>query len=180
MHRTDKYLQFTSFIWSVLRNGCVFVYKLNHCGFDSSYSQLNSRLRACFSKEFLDIHATIECEFILKRARDITRTYSQMHCKDRYSHLTSIIWWIRPNSWDFIYELRDFGFQSSFSHLNLRFHSCLEQEVPWQSDNHRVWIQPEIGTWQKHTVKYIVQISAHNSAQSFGQFGQMVEFWFTI
>ena len=28
------------------------------------------------SKDFLDIHATIECGFTLKRVRDITRTYS--------------------------------------------------------------------------------------------------------
>ena len=29
------------------------------------------------SKEFLDIQATIECGFTLKRVRDMTRTYSQ-------------------------------------------------------------------------------------------------------
>ena len=28
------------------------------------------------SKEFLDIQATIECEFTLKRVRDMIRTYS--------------------------------------------------------------------------------------------------------
>ena len=31
------------------------------------------------SKEFLDIQATIECGFTLKRVRDMTRTYSQCH-----------------------------------------------------------------------------------------------------
>ena len=30
-------------------------------------------------------------------------------------------------------------------------------------------------TWQEHTVKCTVQISTQNTAQSFGQFGQMVE-----
>ena len=30
-------------------------------------------------------------------------------------------------------------------------------------------------TWQGHTVKCTVQISSQNAAQSFGQFGQMVE-----
>ena len=30
------------------------------------------------SKEFLDIQATIECGFTLKRVRDMTRTYSQL------------------------------------------------------------------------------------------------------
>ena len=34
------------------------------------------------SKEFLDIQATIECGFTLKRVRDMTRTYSQMHRTD--------------------------------------------------------------------------------------------------
>ena len=29
------------------------------------------------SKEFLDIQATIECGFTVKRVRDMTRTYSQ-------------------------------------------------------------------------------------------------------
>ena len=30
------------------------------------------------SKEFLDIQATIECGFTLKRVRDMTRTYSKV------------------------------------------------------------------------------------------------------
>ena len=45
-----------------------------------------------FSKELLDIQATIECGFILKRVRDMTRTYSQMHRADKYSQQNSIIW----------------------------------------------------------------------------------------
>ena len=43
-------------------------------------------------KEFLDIQATIECGFTLKRVRDMTRTYSQMHRTDKYSQHSSIIW----------------------------------------------------------------------------------------
>ena len=39
------------------------------------------------SKEFLDIQATIEWGFTLKRVRDMTRTYSQMHRTDKYSEL---------------------------------------------------------------------------------------------
>ena len=31
------------------------------------------------SKEFLDIQATIECEFTLKRVRDMIKTYSQLN-----------------------------------------------------------------------------------------------------
>ena len=43
------------------------------------------------SKEFLDIQATIECRFTLKRVRDITRRYTQMRCRDKYSEHTSVI-----------------------------------------------------------------------------------------
>ena len=44
------------------------------------------------SKEFLDIQATVECGFTLKPVRDMIRTYSQMHCTDKYSQHSSIIW----------------------------------------------------------------------------------------
>ena len=43
------------------------------------------------SKEFLDIQATVECGFTLKRVRDMTRTYSQMHRTDKYSEHSSIM-----------------------------------------------------------------------------------------
>ena len=49
------------------------------------------------SKEFLDIQATIECRFTLKRVRDMTRTYSQMYHTDKYSEHSSIIWPLWPN-----------------------------------------------------------------------------------
>ena len=49
------------------------------------------------SKEFLDIQATIECGFTLKRVRDMTRTYRQMHRTDKYSEHSSIIWPVWPN-----------------------------------------------------------------------------------
>ena len=44
------------------------------------------------SKGFLDIQATIECGFTLKRVRDMIKTYSQMHRTDKYSQHSSIIW----------------------------------------------------------------------------------------
>ena len=44
------------------------------------------------SKEFLDIQATIECGFALKRVHNMTRTYSLMHLRDKYSEHSSIIW----------------------------------------------------------------------------------------
>ena len=53
---------------------------------------------ATSSKEFIDIHATIECGFTLKHVRDMTRTYGQMHLTDKYStqlnHLASLAEWL--------------------------------------------------------------------------------------
>ena len=49
------------------------------------------------SKEFLYTQATTECGFTLKRVRDMTRTYSQMHRTDKYSEHSSIIWPVWPN-----------------------------------------------------------------------------------
>ena len=78
-------------------------------------------LRTCQSKEFLDIQATIECRFTLKRVRYIIITYSQMHRTEKYSQHSSIIWPIWLNSWMFVYELSVSGFKSRYCHLNLRF-----------------------------------------------------------
>ena len=56
------------------------------------------------SKEFLDIHATIECEVTLKRVCDMTRTCSEMHHTGKYSKHSSIIWSVLSIGWVFIYE----------------------------------------------------------------------------
>ena len=40
MHRTDKYSQHSSIIWSVWPSGWVFVYELSGCGFESRCSHL--------------------------------------------------------------------------------------------------------------------------------------------
>ena len=47
---SDKYSQHSSIIWPVWLNGWVFVYELNGCGFESRYSHLNFRYRACFEQ----------------------------------------------------------------------------------------------------------------------------------
>ena len=65
------------------------------------------------SKEFLDIQATMECEFTLKCIRDMTRTYSQMHPTDKYSGHSSIIWQVWLNGWVSVYELSGSGFEFS-------------------------------------------------------------------
>ena len=42
-----------------------------------------SDIAAVLNKEFLDIHATAECRFTLKRIWDMIRTHSQMHHADK-------------------------------------------------------------------------------------------------
>ena len=57
----------------------MFVYKLSGCGFNSSCSHLKiSDFAPALSKEFLDIQAPRECEFTLKRVRDMIRRYSHL------------------------------------------------------------------------------------------------------
>ena len=56
------------------------------------YLSVRFRVTPVSSKEFLDIQATIECGFTLKRVHDMIRTYSQMHGTDKYSQHSSIIW----------------------------------------------------------------------------------------
>ena len=71
------------------------------------------------SKEFLDIQATIKCGFFLKRVRDMIRIYSQLHCTDKYSQNSSIIWQVLLNNWMFVYKLRGCGLGSRSSHFFL-------------------------------------------------------------
>ena len=52
-----------------------------------------------------------ECGFTLKRVRHMTRTYSQMHCTNKYSEHSSVIWPVRPNGLVFLYELSGSGFE---------------------------------------------------------------------
>ena len=72
------------------------------------------------SKKFLDIQATTECGFTLKHARDMTRTYSKMQRRDKYSQHSSIIWPVWLNGWVLVCELSCCGFESSYSHLKKR------------------------------------------------------------
>ena len=86
------------------------------------------------SKEFLDIQATIECGFTLKCIRDVTRTYHQMHCTDKYSQQSSIIWPVL--------------------HI-LQGRSSLTFRQLWNVDS--LWNM--YMTWQEHTVKCTVEIT---------------------
>ena len=105
------------------------------------------------SKDLLYIQATIECGFFLKRVRDVTRTYSQMHRTDKYSLHSSIIWTVWLNSWVFVYDLKGSWFKSSCSHQNFRFRACFEHVALLHSGDYRVWIHSERGKWHNKNIQ---------------------------
>ena len=139
------------------------------------------------SKELFDIWTNIECWFTLRCVHDVTRTYSQLHRTDNYSQFISISWLVWPNGAVFVYKLNGCRFESRCSHFNFKYRYCFEYGVTSHSDKYRVWIPSETSmwlewqelVWQEHTIKRIVKISTYNSAQSFGQFGQLIECSFT-
>ena len=88
-----------------------------HVGTSASARMARNLADSISSKEFLEMQATIECGFTLKRERDMIRTYSQMHRTDNYSQHSSIIWPVWLNGWVFVYQLSDCGFETSCSHL---------------------------------------------------------------
>ena len=89
----------------------------------------------------------------LKRVREMIKIYTQMHRTDNYSQHSSMIMPLWPSDWVFIYELSGCGFESSCSHLNLRFCAYFEQRVPWHSGNCRVWIHSERCTWHRKKIQ---------------------------
>ena len=112
-----------------------------------------SDIGPAWRKEFLDIQATMEWGFTLKRVRDMTRIYCQMHCRDKYPQHSSIIRPVWPNGWVFFYELSGSGFETSCSHFSFRFGACFEQEIPWHSDIYIVRIHSETRTWHGKNIQ---------------------------
>ena len=105
------------------------------------------------SKDLLDIQATIECGLNLKRVRDMTRTYSQMLSTDKYSKQRWIIWPVWANAWAFVFELNAWGFESSCSHITLKFYTCFEHGVLWHSGNYSLWILSETPRWHRKIIQ---------------------------
>ena len=147
VHATDKFSPHSSIVWPV------FAYQLSGCGFESRSSHLNFKFRACSEQGVLDIKATTECGFNLKRVSDMIRTYSQMDRTDKYSHHCSIIWLVWLNVWAFASELSGCGLAFRCSHLKFRIRACFEQGVPWHSGNYRVWIHSEARTWYDRNIE---------------------------
>ena len=76
------------------------------------------------------MQATIECGLTLKLVRDMIKTYSQLHRKDKYSEHIPIIWSVWPNGWVSVYEQSCSGFESSCSHFTFTLHASFKQGFP--------------------------------------------------
>ena len=158
------------------------VYELSGCGFKSSYSHLNFPFHACFNPRVLgDPHNYRVLDSFWNTYVTWQEHTVKMDRTDNYTQHSSIISPILLNGCVFLYELIGCGFQFSSSHLNFRFRTLFEQGVPLHSDNYIVWIQSETRTWYDKNIqsKWTAQISTQNTAQSFGQYGYMVECSFT-
>ena len=140
MHRTNKYSEHSSIIWSVWPNGWVFVCELSGSWFESSWSHSNFRFHTCLQQEFHQIEVTIECGFTLKSLREMIRTYSEVHRTDKYSGDSFIVCSVWPNARVFVYELSGSRFECSCSHLKFRYGACFHQGFPSHSGKYRVWI----------------------------------------
>ena len=93
-----------------------------------------------------------------------TKDWHQMYCKKPLSVIETrihnhLVGKGTLHGWVFVYNLSGCGFESSCSHLSLRFRACFEQGVPWHSGNCRVCIQSETHTWHDkniHSNHYLV------------------------
>ena len=103
--------------------------------------------------QILDIQATVECRFNLRRVRGMIITYSQKLCTGKYSQCSSIIWSVWLNNWVFVDKLRVFVFESRCCHLNFRCRVCFQQGVSWHSGHFRASIYSETGTWYDNNIQ---------------------------
>ena len=78
---------------------------------------------------------------------------TQMHRTEKYLQHISIIWIVWLNGWVLVYKLSGCEFESRCCQLNFRCHLCLEQGVPWHSDNYRVRIHSEMRTWHNKNIQ---------------------------
>ena len=89
----------------------------------------------------------------LKGVHRMIRTYSQMLRTGKYSRHSSIIWSVWLIGWVFVYELKDYGFESRCCQVIFRYHTCFEQGVPWYSGNCRVRIHSETPMWHDKNIQ---------------------------
>ena len=161
-----KYLQINGIIWLVCLNRLTVSLRTKWLWVRFHLQSLKLQIFGLFRARSPLTFRHLERRFTMKLVLDMRRTYSQIHRKDKYSELSSIIWPVWLSGWVFIYEQSGCGFESSWSHLNFRFGAFSEKELHWHSGNYRMLIHSETHTWhdKKHLVKCTLQISAHNSA----------------
>ena len=97
------------------------------------------------------------CGFSLKSLRDIIRTYSQVHRRDKASQHSSITGPIGLNGSLLVYKLSGCRFELRCSLLNGRICACFEKGVPWDSGNYRMWIHYEKRLWHNMDIQSNVQ-----------------------
>ena len=100
------------------------------------------------SKEFLDIQATMECGFTLKRVRDITRTYCQM---SRFGISTKLhIRWFKLK----IKKIKIDKTSYMSRAIDTRHQNCTLKKalfvLPWGDTNTRTKTRGQKRTSQKH------------------------------
>ena len=90
---------------------------------------------------------TRECGFTLKLVRNMITTLKQMHCPDKNSQHSLIIWPVWLNVWKLVCELSDWGFKYCYCHLRLDVGLALSKEVLDNQARYRVWIHFETSIW---------------------------------
>ena len=96
----------------------------------------------------------------MKRVRDMIKTYSQLHRKDKYSQHSSIVWPAWLNGWVFVYKLSGCGFKSRCSRLTVSFRNSKDAMVKKKN-------VIEILTSHKHLYRHKYYYHSRNKSKSF-------------
>ena len=108
-------------------------------------------------------HVTYAFFFFFLSDCNWTRTYKHLVCKRTLNHLAKLTKWLNYVVRTYLYGAFDCMFLSLFSCLNVKELLARKRRVDslWNA----------YVTWYRHTDKCTVQISSHDTAKSFGQFG---------
>ena len=181
IYRADNYSGHNSVIWSVWPNCWVLIYELSGSGFKFSCSHLNFRFRACF-EQGVPWHSSNYKVWIHFEMRTWHNKNIQSNGPCRYVLKTQLnhsvvlaIWlsvclqakwfWVRVQLQSLKFHiLRLLQARNSLTFKQLQSVGSL-----WNTHVTR----------QEHKVKWTVQITTQNTAQSFGHFDQVVDCSFT-
>ena len=124
MNRKGKHSQHSSIIWPICLNGLVFFDKLSHC-------VKNVGIRSYSGTYFPAFGLNMERYSVSLRI--------QSECRKIRAKIT-------PNT-DTFQAVSSCRLESCCIHLNIRFCTCFEQSVSWESLNYRTSIHSEMHTW---------------------------------